>query len=143
VKAVAALLALALTGCAGTPLQRTGDGMIRVERGTQGVVDGVSATKDVIKADCVAQAEAGKLQTEAQRLQCVDKALKMVRGTKAAVQAVKAALVTFWTLYPVLEAKVDRGEKLTASDLGALTSRADEVVKAYRDLIKYAQEAKQ
>lgn len=142
-KAVAAVLALTLTGCAGTNLQRAGDGMIRIERGTQGVVDGVSATKDVIKADCVAQVEAGKLQTEAARLQCVDKALKMVRGSKAAVQAVKAALVTFWTLYPVLEAKVDRGEKITASDLAALTSRGDEVVKAYQDLIKYAKEAKQ
>ena len=112
--------------------------MVRVERGTEGVVDGISAAKDVVKDDCAEQ----QLETEAERMACVEDILAAVRGSKVAVQAVKAALVTFWTLYPVLEAKVARGEKISASDLGELVRRADEVVAAYSDLIKFAKEAK-
>jgi hypothetical protein len=112
--------------------------MVRVERGTQGVVDGVSAAKDAVKEDCIAQ----DLQTEAERMACVEDALNAVRGSKAAVQGVKAALVTFWTVYPVLEAKLERGDRLSAADLADLASKADAVVAAYRDLIKYAKEAK-
>lgn len=141
-RALHLLLVLSLTGCAGAKLERYGDAMVRVERGTQGVVDGVSATKNVIKQDCVAQVEAGKLTTEAERMKCVEGALELVRGSKVAVQAVKAALVSFWTLYPVLEAKLQRGEKLDAGDLAGLVSRSDAVVAAYQDLIKYAKEAK-
>jgi hypothetical protein len=112
--------------------------MVRVERGTQGVVDGVSAAKDVVKEDCIAQ----DLQTEAERMACVEDVLSAVRGSKAAVQGVKAALVSFWTLYPILEAKLERGERLGASDFAELASKADAVVAAYQDLIKYAKEAK-
>jgi uncharacterized protein YaiE (UPF0345 family) len=116
--------------------------MVRVERATQGVVDGVSETKDAIKDDCVAQVEAGTLRTEAERMKCVEGALKLVRGSKVAVQAVKAGLVSFWTLYPVLEAKLERGEKLSVGDLAKLVSKADAVGRAYQDLIKYAKELK-
>lgn len=112
--------------------------MIRVERGSQGVVDGVSAARAAVKEDCVAQ----QLETEAERMACIEKILETVRATKAGVQAVKAALVSFWTLYPVLEAKLERGERLTASDLAALASRADAVYAAYADLVTYAKEIK-
>jgi hypothetical protein len=141
-RAIHLILALSLTSCAGAKLERYGDAAIRIERGTQGVVAGVRETKEVMKADCVAQVEAGKLKTEAERMKCVEKALKLVRASKAAVQAVKAALVSFWTLYPVLEAKLERGEKLGARDWAKVASKADAVVAAYQDLIKYAQEAK-
>ena len=141
-RALHLILALSLTGCAGVKLQRYGDAMVRVERGTQGVVDGVSATKDMIKQDCVAQVDAGKLKTEAERMKCIEGALKLVRGAKVAVQAVKAGLVSFWTLYPMLEAKLERGEKLDARDFAKLMSKADAVVAAYQDLIKYAKETK-
>lgn len=136
------LLALSVTSCASAKLERYGDAAVRIERSTQGVVDGVHATKETIKADCVLQAQAGKLTTEAERMKCVEKALQLIDVTTVAVQAVKAALVSFWTLYPVLEARIQGGEKLGAADWAKLMSKADAVVAAYQDLVKYAKEMK-
>lgn len=134
----AGLCLLLPLGCAHAELEDVGDAMVRVERGAQGVVDGVSAAKDAVKEDCVAQ----DLETEAERMACVEDMLDVVRGTKAAVAAVRAALVSFWTLYPVLEAKLDRGDKLTAADMAALAEKAGAVYAAYEDLIQYAKEVK-
>lgn len=130
----ALVFAFALSACSHAQLEKTGDAMVRVERSTQGVVDGISAAKDAVKEDCIAK----QLETEAERMACIEDVLAAVRGSKAAVQAVKAALVTFWTLYPVLE----QGKKITPADLAELASRADAVYAAYRDLVKYAKEAK-
>lgn len=133
---VAALLpALA---CSHAQLERTGDGMVRVERATEGVVDGVVAFKDVVKEDCVAQ----NLATEAERAECVEKAVKAVKASKVGVAAVRAALVSFWELYPVLDQKLANGERLTADDLAELARRAQAVATAYQELIKEVQAAK-
>ncbi len=112
--------------------------MVRIERATAGVADGISAAKVVVKEDCIAK----QLETEAERMACVEDILVAVRGTKTAVQAVKAALVTFWTLYPVLEARLEAGGKVTPADLAELVRRADAVVTAYQDLLKYAKEVR-
>ncbi len=137
----AAILTFAflVTACAGTDLERVGDAMVRVERGTQGIADGVSAAKEIVKDECAAK----QLETEAERMACVEDILAVVRGSKTAVQAVRAALVTFWSAYPVLESKLERGEKLTAADFAELAQRADDVYSAYSDLVRYAKETKQ
>jgi hypothetical protein len=125
-------------GCTHSQLRSAGDNMVRVERATQGVVDGVVAYKDVVKADCVEQ----NLQTEAERAKCVEKAVAVLRVSEPAVQGVKAALVSFWELYPVLEAKLVNKEKVTGADLADLAARAARVAAEYEALIKAVQEAK-
>ena len=111
--------------------------MIRIERSTTGVVDGISAAKDAVLEACRAK----ELPTEEQRLACVGKALDAVRGSQAAVATVRAALVTFWTFYPLLEAKARAGETVSAAELAALIQHADAVVDAYRQLAEYARKA--
>jgi len=141
-RTISLILAITCSGCAGAKLERYGDRMIRVERATEGVVRGVHQTKELIKSDCEQQEAAGKLQTEAERMKCIEGALELVRGSKVAVQAVKAALVSFWVLYPVLEAKIEHGEKLDARDFAMLASKAGAVTTAYQDLIRYTKEIK-
>jgi len=134
-----ALLALVLlVGCSHSQLQDAGDKMVRVERATEGVVTGVVAFKDATKGDCIEQ----NLATEGERAKCVEKALATVKVSKVGVAAVRAALVTFWELYPVLEAKLAGGGRLGAEDLAALASAATGVAQAYQTLITEVQEAK-
>jgi hypothetical protein len=130
--------ALLLAGCSHAQLESTGDKMVRVERATEGVVDGVVAFKDVTKDDCIAQ----NLATEAERAQCVEKALAAVKVSKVGVAAVRVALVSFWQLYPVLDRKLTEGGRLGAEDLAELAARAAAVADAYQKLIKEVQEAK-
>lgn len=125
-----------VSACAGAKLERVGNAMIRVERGTEGVVDGVSAAKDAVKEECVSR----QLQTEAERMKCVEDILEVVRGSKVAVAAVRAALVSFWTFYPIMEAKLERGEKLGPEDLQQLAAHAHDVYAAYQVLVEYAKE---
>ena len=128
----------ALVGCSHAQLESTGDKMVRVERATTGVVDGVVGFKDATKEDCLAQ----NLATEAERAKCVEKALAAVKASKAGVATVRAALVTFWELYPVLDRKLAEGGRLTAEDLAELVALATAVADAYQELIKEVQEAK-
>lgn len=137
-RTVILLAALCLSGCSHAQLTKAGDSMVRVERATEGVVDGVVAFKDVTKEDCIAQ----NLATEAERATCVEKALATVKASKVGVAAVRAALVTFWKLYPVLDRKLAEGGRLSAGDIAELTALATAVADAYQELIKEVQEAK-
>lgn len=128
--------ALFATGCSHMQLERTADKMVRLERGTESVVAGVVQFKDTTKADCIAQ----KLKTEAERAACVDKALKAVRASQPAVLTVKAALVSFWHLYGVLEAKLVNGERLSQHDVAELVARGATVVNAYAKLVESVKE---
>lgn len=112
--------------------------MIRVERATEGVVDGVVAYKDTVKEECIAKA----LETEAERAACVERAVQALSVSQVAVAGVKAALTSFWALYPVLEEKLARGERLGAGDMADLAARGTAVVEAYEQLIRAVQEAK-
>lgn len=136
--AVTLVLALCATGCSHAQLRSAGDQMVRAERATEGVVTGVVAFKEATKEDCIAQ----NLATEAERATCVEKALAAVQASRVGVEAVRAALVTFWELYPVLDAKLASGERLAAEDLADLVARGAAVAEAYQRLITQVQEAK-
>lgn len=131
-------LVLLAASCSSSQLRAAGTNMIRVERATAGVVDGVVAYKDTVKEDCIAQ----NLATEAERAACVERAVKVLSISQVGVVAVKAALASFWALYPVLEEKLARGERIEAGDMADLAARGTEVVEAYQQLIRAVQEAK-
>lgn len=127
-----------LAACSHAQLQRAGDGMIKVERATSAVVDGAVAFKDEVKADCVAQ----DLQTAEERKACVEPAYKVLDVVEPGTAGIRAKLVTFWSLYVVLETKIQSGEKLNADDIAKLVKQADAVVAAYRDVLKSVAAAK-
>jgi len=137
--ATTALVCLALAaGCSHQQLERTGDKMIRVERGTEGLVAEVVKFKDDKIAECREQS----LPSEAERAACVEPATKLVEGTEPAVQALRAALITFWELYPVLEARLEGGERITPEEIAELSERAGRVLAEYATLVQMIREAK-
>jgi hypothetical protein len=127
---------LSISGCNAARLQKTGDAMVRVERAGSGIVKEVDAFAVEQEENCRAQ----NLQTQDERAECVAVALKAVEVTEAATQALKAALVTFWNLYPVLEAKVVNKERLSADDIGELIAMADRVYAEYAKLLEVIKE---
>jgi len=131
--------AVLASGCSHQQLRRTGDRMIRVERGAEGLVEQVVEFKDARIADCRAQ----DLLTAEDREACVEPAVKLVEGTEAATQALRAALVTFWEVYPVLEAKLLNREKITADDLADLAARASRVASEYAALVDMIRAARE
>lgn len=130
---------LLLVSCSHAQLEAAAETVIRAERGTAVLVEGVVDYKDVVKEDCIAQ----NLQTEAERAACVEKALKAVKVSRASLQGVRAALVSFWEVYGLLEAKLVRKEKITGADLADLLARGARVVTEYEAMIKAIKEAKE
>lgn len=127
-----------LAGCSATQLRNAGDKMVRVERAAQGASDGVVAFKDATIETCRDQ----RLETEAERANCVEAAVQLVKVAQPLVQGVRAALISFWELYPVLEAKLVNGEKLSADDLAELADRASRVAAEYGKLLKAIKDAR-
>ncbi len=136
--AVTIFAAPALSGCTAAQLRKSADAMVRIEKATEGVVEDVDTFAAAEKELCVAQ----DLQTKEARAECIGPALKAVTITEAATQALRAALITFWELYPVLEAKIERGEKLSAEDLKPLFQAADRVQSEYRKLLPIIEEVR-
>lgn len=129
---------IAAAGCAHQGMERAGDAMLRVERATQGLSDGVVAFKDATKQDCIAR----ELATEAERAACVDKAVKALEITRVGVSAVAAALTTFWEAYAILEARQNAGERLSQADVLALAQHGARVAAAYERLVREVQEVR-
>lgn len=125
-----------ISGCNAARLQKTGDRMVRVERAGAGIAKEVDSFAAEQEEDCRAQ----NLQTQEERAECVSVALKAVETTEAATVALKAALVTFWNLYPVLEAKVVNKERLSAEDIGELLGMAERVYAEYAKLLEVIKE---
>lgn len=136
---VLAAAATLLLGCTHAQLVKSGDAMIRVERGTQGVVEGVVVYKDQTKKTCIDK----NLETAEERAECVAKALRAVEVSEDSVKVIKEALRAYWTLYPVLEAKFQNGERPTQEELAELASRAADVYAAFKSLVQGVKEAKQ
>lgn len=128
-----------VAGCSHQQLRRTGDRMVRIERGAEGLVDQVVEFKESKIDDCRAKS----LPTPEEREECVAPAIKLVEGTEAATQALRAALITFWELYPVLEAKLINKEKVTADDLADLGERAARVATEYATLVDMIRSARE
>ena len=130
------LCALWVAGCNLRNLRRTGDAMVRVERAAEELVlevDDFGASEEERCRDL-------GLETKAERAECVATALKVVEGSEVAIQALKAALETFWRLYPEIEAKLEAGEKVGAEDLAVLFQIADQVRAEYAKLVPLVQE---
>ena len=133
-----ATLFVPLTSCAASQLRNTGDAMVRIEKAAGGIVEDVDEFAESEKQKCVAK----DLQTKEVRAECIEPALKAVTVTEAATQALRAALVTFWELYPLLEAKLARGERLSLEDLGPLLEAADRVQAEYKKLLPVIEEVR-
>lgn len=129
---------MAMSACAHSHLVKSGDAMVRAERGTEGVVAEVLEFKDATIKSCRAQ----DLLTPEARAECADPAVKAVELTEASVETIKAALVSFWTLYPILEAKFDSGERPSAAELAELATSSAAVLSAFQGLVKAVKEAK-
>lgn len=133
-----AFVLVALPGCAHSTMERAGDAMLRAERASQAVVDGVVAFKDATKDDCVAQ----DLATESERAACVERAVKAIEISRVGISAVAAALTTFWETYAVLQARVDAGERVSKTDLLMLADHGAKVIGAYDTLVREIQEVR-
>lgn len=125
-------------GCAASQLRNTGDAMVRIEKATAGVVEDVDAFAESEKQRCIAK----DLQTKEARAECIGPALGAVTVTEAATQALRAALITFWELYPLLEAKLARGERISLEDLGPLLEAAGRVQAEYKKLLPVIEEVR-
>lgn len=105
--------------------------MVRLERGAEELV----LEMDHFGAEEEQRCRAKGLETREERASCVETAAKAVQATQTVVQALKAALETFWRLYPELEAKLEGGEKVSVEDLGVLFTVADQVRDEYAKLV--------
>jgi len=117
--------------CSRAQLEASGDAMLRVERATEGAVDVVIAYKEQVLSAC----EARDLATRDEREACVEPARRLVDASEPVVLAVRAALVSFWEVYPLLEARIEAGKRITPEDFAELAARAQRVSSAYRELL--------
>lgn len=129
---------LPLAACSYANLQRTGDAMLRAERATQAVSDGVIAFKDATKEECIRQ----NLATEAQRAACVERAVQALEVTRVGVASVAAALTTFWESYAVIESRLNAGGRVTQHDVLVLAGHGARVTEAYAKLVREIEEVR-
>lgn len=137
-RSLPSLIIVFVLGCTHAQLERAGDAMLRTERATQAVSDGVIAFKDVTKEECIRQA----LETEAERAACVAKAVKALDVSRVGVSAVAAALTTFWEVYAAIEVRMNAGGRISQDDLVQLASQSARVLEAYARLVQEVQEVR-
>lgn len=125
--------------CTPQELRRAGDRMLRVERGAQGLVTEVERFKTQKIDECRAQ----DLATAEDRAACVAPATELVESTEVSVRALRASLVTFWELYPLLEARTLDGGRLSPEDLAMVLERAGRVAQEYLRLAESVREAQE
>jgi len=106
--------------------------MVRVERGTQAIVDeGIEFKKAEI--DRCRELE---LETQEERAECVKTASTVVDTVEAITATIRLELIAFWSVYPLLEAKLANKERLSFDDIEKLIEIGGRVMDAYQELVE-------
>ncbi len=126
---------LLCAGCATKQLQQTARAAVVIEKSSAAGIRTINSWAQDERSRCSAL----DLQTQAERAECIDKALKAVKTTAAAAEQLKLTLENFWSVYAVIVSKQEYG-MLRPEDLNKLFEIFQRLTKQYNTLKPHLKE---
>ena len=129
---------LICAGCATKQLQQTARATVVIEKSSAAGIRTINSWAQDERLRCAAL----ELQTQAERAECIDRAIKAVRRGGTAGAQIKLTLENFWSVYAVIVSKQEYG-MLRPEDLNKLFEIFQRLTKQYNTLKPHLKEIEQ